>query len=149
MGAERRRYVRFLAQDNAFAALRSGFEKVGKISDISLKGLSFSYFRKDVEADSNRNLSQVDIFLSGNGFHLPNVPCRIAYDIREPTSGISNSIAMYRCGLHFGELINNQSEQLIFFIKNYTEGSVMSNDVAQEEDVADPECTPQSARHKV
>ena len=137
MGAERRRYVRFLAQDNTFAALRSGFEKVGKVSDISIKGLAFSYFKKDAEADSDRDLSKVDIFLSGNGFHLPNVPCRMVYDIREPSSGINHSIIMYRCGLNFGELIESQLEELIFFIKNHTTEPAMSNDVAQAEDAAD------------
>ena len=124
MGAEQRKYVRFLAQDNTFAALRSGFEKVGKVNDISIKGLAFAYFKEDVKPDSDRNLSQVDIFLSANGFHLPNVPCRVVYDIQESTSGINHAIVMYRCGLHFGELDQSQSEQLKSFLKNHTTGPV-------------------------
>ena len=42
MDIEQRKYVRFSVQDNAFAALRSGFEKIGKVNDISKKGLAIS-----------------------------------------------------------------------------------------------------------
>ena len=120
MGDERRRYVRSLPRYNTFAALRSGFEKVGKVSDISIKGLAFSYFREGGKADLDRKLSQVDIFLTGNGFHLPNVPCRIVYDIRKISSGVNQSIIMYRCGIQFEELVESQSEQLKLFIKDHT-----------------------------
>ena len=57
MGVERRKYVRFLAQDNTFAALRIGFKKVGKIDDISINGLAFSYLSETVGAGSDRHLT--------------------------------------------------------------------------------------------
>jgi hypothetical protein len=119
MDIEQRKYVRFLAQDNAFAALRIGFKKVGKVNDISIKGLAFSYLSETNEADADRHSSKVDIFLSGNGFHLYNVPCRIVYDT-DVTLYKELFVKMARCGLHFGELIESQSELLEFFIKNYT-----------------------------
>jgi hypothetical protein len=126
MTIEQRKYVRFLAQDNAFAALRIGFKKVGKVNDISIKGLSFSYLRKTTEADSDLHYSQVDIFLSGNGLHISNVPCRIVYDIPDPTLDEGLFVEMSRCGLNFRELIESQSELLEFFIKNHTTGLVSS-----------------------
>ena len=126
MTIEQRKYVRFLAQDNAFAALRIGFKKVGKVNDISIKGLSFSYLRKTTEADSDLHYSQVDIFLSGNGFHISNVPCRIVYDIPDPTLDEGLFVEMSRCGLHFQKLTESQSELLEFFIKNHTTGLVSS-----------------------
>jgi hypothetical protein len=126
MTIEQRKYVRFLAQDNAFAALRIGFKKVGKVNDISIKGLAFSYLSKTNEADADRHASKVDIFLSGNGFHLSNVPCRIVYETPDyiPDEGLF--VEMSRCGLHFGELNRSQLEQLEFFIKNHTTGLVSS-----------------------
>ena len=125
MAMEQRKYVRFIAQDNAFAALRNGFKKVGKVNDISIKGLAFSYLKKTTEADSDLHYSQVDIFLSGNGFHIFNVPCRIVYDIPDPTpEGLF--VEMSRCGLHFQKLTESQSEQLNLFIKNHTTGVLSS-----------------------
>jgi len=126
MSAERRKYVRFLAQDTAFAALRSGFKKVGRIKDISIGGLAFSYFSETCEMSSNSHVSQVDIFLSGNGFHLYNVPCNIVYDTPNVSDDEGFLVTMCRCGLHFGELTESQLEQLNFFIKHYTRGSLKS-----------------------
>ena len=122
MGLEKRKYVRFLAEENTFAALRSGFEKVGKVHDISVKGLGFSYLDKIEERSSDANLSQVDIFISGNGFHLANVPCRVVYDTETSLFSSIESVRTNKCGLEFGELAGNQVEQLEFFITKHTEG---------------------------
>ena len=122
MDAEKRKYVRFLAQDNTFAALRSGFKKVGKINDISIKGLGFSFLNEITQVDSADHHTQVDIFNSKNGFHLSNVPCRIVYEIPDTTPDESFLVRMIRCGLHFGELTGSQLEQLELFIKNHTTG---------------------------
>ena len=126
MTIERRKYVRFMAKDNSFAALRNGFKKVGKINDISIKGLAFSYLRKTAKADSDLHYSKIDIFLSGNGFHISNVPCRIVYDIPDPTPDEGLFVEMSRCGLHFQKLTESQSEQLNLFIKNHTTGVLSS-----------------------
>jgi hypothetical protein len=126
MTIERRKYVRFLPQDRAFAAMRNGFKKVGKVNDISIRGLAFSYLSETNEADADRHSSEVDIFLSRNGFHLYNVPCRIVYDIPDDTLNKGLFVKMTRCGLNFRELIESQSELLEFFIKNHTTGLVSS-----------------------
>ena len=124
MDIEQRKYVRFSVQDNTFAALGSEFEKVGKVNDISQKGLALSYLIESIKAGSDRDFSKVDIFLSGNGFHLHRVPCKIVYDIQDSKSNKNNSIMKRRCGLHFGELIKRQSELLELFLKNFTTGSL-------------------------
>ncbi len=126
MDSERRKYVRFLAENNTFAALRSGFNKVGKINDVSLKGLGFSYLSEVAEDNSATLYSQVDIFISGNGFHLSNVPCKVVYDISGSTPVEGILVQMFRCGLHFKELTESQSELLEFFIKNHTKGLLSS-----------------------
>ncbi len=122
MGFEKRKYVRFAAQDKTFAALRSGFKKVGKVRDISVKGLGFSYLEHSREDDSDAKSTNVDIFLSDNKFHLANVPCRVAYDMESSPSDTIGMIKTYKCGLHFEELTKDQSEQLEFLIKNHTTG---------------------------
>jgi hypothetical protein len=119
MNIEQRKYVRFLVQDNTFAAL-SGLLKVGKINDISVKGLAFSYLIERIKAGPEKDFSEVDIFLSGKSFFLHKVPCKIVYDIQGSKSNKNNSIMTGRCGLYFGELIKSQSELLELFLKNYT-----------------------------
>ncbi|MEE8480212.1 MAG: PilZ domain-containing protein [Desulfobacterales bacterium] len=122
MTIERRKYVRFLAKNNTFAALREGFKKVGKIGDISIKGLGFSYLSEFTQVDSADHHTQVDIFISGNGFHLSNVPCRIVHETPDTKLKKSFIVQMSSCGLQFGELTRSQLEQLDLFIENFTTG---------------------------
>ena len=122
MNIEQRKYVRFLPQDKTFAALRSGFKKVGKVNDISIKGLAFSYLSETVENGPGSYSYQVDIFLSENKFYLSNVPCKIVHDVPDPTYGKNYGIKMYRCGLLFEELTKIQSELLESFINKHTTG---------------------------
>jgi hypothetical protein len=122
MNLEKRKYVRFAAPANAFAAVRSGLKKVGKVHDISINGLGFSYLEHLREENPEITFSNVDIFLSDNRFHLSNVSCRVAHDTEKSSPHTSGMIKMNRCGLHFGKLTKDQSEQLDFFIKNYITG---------------------------
>ena len=114
--------MRFLAKDNSFAALRNGFKKVGKIDDISINGLGFSFLSEITQVDSTDHHTQVDIFSSENGFHLSNVPCRIVYETPDSTPDEDSLVKRSRCGLQFGELTGIQLEQLELFIENYTTG---------------------------
>jgi len=117
---EKRKFTRFRTQDNAFAALRGDFTKVGKIYDISLNGLAFRYLAEEI---SEEEFTQVDIFLTNNGFHLHGVPCTVIYNVKEPTSS-SLSISPYRCGLSFKILNEEVQNKLNFFLNNYTISNV-------------------------
>ena len=117
---ERRKFTRFRTQDNAFAAIRGDFTKVGKIYDISLNGLAFRYLAEEI---SEEEFIQVDIFLTSNGFHLSSVPCTMVYNIKESTS-TSLSISAYRCGLSFKHLNEEVQNKLNFFLNNYTISNV-------------------------
>ena len=117
---ERRKFTRFRAQDDAFAALRGDYSKVGKIYDISLNGLAFRYLAEKVCDDE---FTHVDIFLSNNGFHLSGVPCAVVYDQKEFTSN-SHSVSAYRCGLQFEPLRGEQQVKLEFFLNSHTIGKI-------------------------
>jgi hypothetical protein len=120
MDIEQRKCLRFSVQDYAFAALRIGFDKVGKVNNISNKGLSFSYFIESTKAGSDKDYFEIDIFLSEDGFHVEKVPCEIVYDIQDLKSDINQRIIKRRCGCHFGELSKSQSALLESFLENYT-----------------------------
>ena len=120
--SERRKSRRFLAQDKAFAVLRPDFTRLGKIKDISEGGLAFEYIAYQEEEE---DASEMDIFLSEGRFHLSKMPCRIIYDVRmrEEYQTSAARIQRRRCGLHFGQLTQEQASQLDFFLKNHSTGS--------------------------
>jgi hypothetical protein len=126
MDIKQRKYQRFSVQDDAFAALKNDIEKIGRVNDISIKGLALTYLSERVKTGSYRDDSEVEIFLTGNKFYLPKVPCKIVYDIIDPKSDKNHSIMTRRCGLHFGEFSKSQLEQLELFIKNYTRRALSS-----------------------
>ena len=117
---EQRKCRRLLVKDNVFAALRDGFRKVGKINDISLNGLGFSYLKK---TDDERPLEyddHVDIFLPQNGFHLFNIPCRTAYEETGVAIVEGSPLKLAKCGLQFGKLSDMQLGLLEFLITKFT-----------------------------
>jgi hypothetical protein len=114
---EKRKFTRFRVQDDAFAALRGDFTKVGRIYDISLNGMAFRYLAEKIPKET---FTHVDIFLTDNGFHLTGAPCTVIYDVREPTYSKFNEVLPYRCGIKFGSLKEKQQKKLEFFINNYT-----------------------------
>ena len=117
---ERRKFTRFRTRNDAFAAPRGDFSKVGKIKDISLNGLAFRYLAENV---CNEKFSRVDIFLSENGFHLSGVPCTVIYDEKTSTPD-SQAVSAYRCGLNFETLKREQQVKLEFFLNTHTIGRV-------------------------
>ena len=119
---ERRKFTRYRTQDDAYAALRGTSTKVGKINDISLNGLAFKYLANKV---CDETFNCVDIFLSGNGFHLSDVSCAVVCD-EEDCVYDSHGITLYRCGLKFVGLNEEQGDKLEFFINNYTTGILSS-----------------------
>lgn len=119
MTVERRKYIRFLTQDNSFAKLKGVFNKVGKVNDIGISGLSFSYLRESDKTGSGSVSPRVDIYYKKE-FYLTNVQCTVVYDIPENTSVRNHSSIMYRCGLYFGKLSKIQLKLLNIFINKYT-----------------------------
>lgn len=120
---EKRKFTRFRVQDDAYAALQGNYTKVGRIYDISLKGMAFRYL---AEETSNEKFAQVDIFLTNNDFHLIGIPCTIIYDVEESTFFNINGVLPYRCGMKFGSLKDEQQNSLEFFIDNYNTGALES-----------------------
>ena len=117
---EKRKYTRFRTQHDAYAALRGSFAKVGKIYDISLNGLAFRYL---LEKNLEETFTHVDIFLKNDGFYLAGVPCTIICDIKDPTFRFKE-VSLYRCGLKFGLLNEEQQNKLEEFLNKHTNGEV-------------------------
>ena len=131
---EKRKYVRFLAGPNAYAALGSSFTKIGKIRDISMGGLAFEYFSGT--ENSKRQDSTVTIFITVNNFYLEKLPCLMICDHEKWDANESNmlnpSYQIKRCSVQFMTISEDQRQHLEYFLNNYTRGIVPSETGAEE-----------------
>lgn len=119
--SDKRRFKRFQAPKKAFVLVRGLDGKLGQIIDIGRGGLAFRYV---ANGKKPKKLSQLDIFLANNGFHLEKVSCEIVSDFELGKKGPSDSLTMRRCGVQFGELSQDLLSRLEYFIENYTSRTV-------------------------
>ena len=123
MRSERRKYIRFRAQDTAYAAVGAEFTHVGRVIDISIGGLALEYL-----TDDNAKLMNppVDIFVRGKNFHLSKLPCKVIYDMGIDAPGktqtSTNGLIRKRCGLEFKSLSKTHKKQLESFLSNHIVG---------------------------
>ena len=123
MQSERRKSIRYIPQENAFAALGRRYKKVGHIKDISRGGLAFEFIAGEKNiVDGN----QIDVFLTGNGFHLYNVGCRVIYEqaVRIPkvNSKYVKMLTLKKCGVSFSKMSKQDNSQLEYFLEHHTVG---------------------------
>ena len=125
MKSEWRKYTRFLAEKDTYAALGVNFARVGRLKDISIGGLAFEYIgcTEHCVQDSSR----IAIFHSHNDFHLPDLACRLicnlAISAENEGSPIDWQYIIHRCAIQFGDITAKQRKQLEFFINHYTCGT--------------------------
>ncbi|MGV7224758.1 MAG: PilZ domain-containing protein [Nitrospinales bacterium] len=124
MDIEKRKYVRFLPQPNAYAALGSSYTKIGKIRDISMGGLAFEYYCGSEDLDQYD--STVTVFITVNSFYLENIPCRMISDQPKSNSNkasvLSANYMVKQCGLQFMNISEDQRQRLEYFLNNHTQG---------------------------
>ncbi len=114
---ERRQLNRFNAQDGAFAVARNHVSKLGQIMNVSMRGLAFKYIANGKQSNG---LFELDIFLSGHGIHLKNIPSKTVSDFEMKSDFPFSSIRMRQCCVQFGELTRIHISQLEDFIQNHT-----------------------------
>ena len=127
---EKREFPRYKSciDKDVFVAVRPAFKKLGKLKDVSMNGLGFTYALMDAQekllSDNERSL-HVDIFVSENGFYLPRLKCKLAYDKHCPNhSEFFVAMQLRRVGLKFDsdEITDEQKEKIQLFLKHYTAG---------------------------
>jgi len=119
MSAERREKERFRPQKMVFVAFKPQFVKLGKILDISKGGLCCQYLAKE---DQVREVAvQADIFMSENGYYLPDVSCKMVWDTEtEEKMTFPVGFQSRRCGLQFVKLTKEQQDKIELFLQKYT-----------------------------
>ena len=120
---ERRWHERFTPMEDAFAVLRPDFNKLGKVKDVSVGGLSFEYIEIDdpLEPSERPQVVQMDLFSADAGFFLKQIPCRVVYDI-DISERKSTSLSLLRhgrCGVCFDGLTEGYAEEVRSFLDQY------------------------------
>jgi hypothetical protein len=115
--AERRKLKRFQVQDGAFAVVRPECTRLGQIINISYEGLAFQYA---VTAHQENGVSELDIFLAGDGFYLENMSFETVSDRRATRKSSKGFLPLRRCSVRFKDLTGTQIAQLEYFIQNHT-----------------------------
>ena len=114
---ERRKDNRFKVARGAFAIPKINDSKQGQIIDISRGGLAF--FSHNGE-DMTHELARLAISMSSELFYLDQIPCRIVSHRSADDLFPRRQKKMNRVGLQFGELTQEQSDQLEHFLQNLT-----------------------------
>jgi hypothetical protein len=126
MVIEKRKYVRFLAQPDTYAAIGSGFTKIGKIRNISMGGLAFDYYSDTGDTEDVRHYDSKVIIFTADNLYLEKMPCRMIYNFPKCSSNqavlLSSNYPVKRYGLKFMTIPEGQSKRLEHFIHNYTQG---------------------------
>jgi hypothetical protein len=117
MQTEQRACERLSVVKNAYAALRAGTFKVGKIQNISMSGLMFSYIGLDIPENTT---TEVDLFIVQENIYLPNLPCKVVHSVTRKSKNKELSFAYSRCGLSIGTLEKKKKKNLEKFINNST-----------------------------
>lgn len=119
---ERRDGSRLCPKDTTFVALRPEFNKLGRLLDINRQGLCFRYLSRESTLESAASLS-IDMFVSDNGYYLPNIPCKLVYDkkVKQRQRQVFDIGLEYRrCGLKFVQLTRQQSDQIDLYLSEHT-----------------------------
>jgi len=119
--AERREKERFRPKKKTFIAIKPQFVKLGKILDISASGLCFQYLVKNDQIGDTTSL-QADIFMSDNGYYLPDVSCKLVWDAEMEEMTFPIGFQSRRCGLQFTSLTKSQRDELDRYLQEHTAG---------------------------
>ena len=121
MNSEQRKYSRYMVKDSAFVVFRPDFKILGKIKDISKKGLACEYLNH-MDFSNDLKEIEIDIFLVNGNFYMPMIPCKIIYDYKSLNSTSQNFndvIECRRCGINFKTLHDKHKQKLKLLLKHY------------------------------
>lgn len=118
MEHDRRRRKRLIPKTEGFVVMNRDYEKTGKIQDIHANGLGFTFMSDDT---LESGAAQIEILLPGEDFYLPDVKCKVCYDVvtEQPLTGESflHSKCQRRCGVSFIDLDREQEMRLKELLK--------------------------------
>ena len=116
---ERRKHRRFVVEEGVYVLLKNNSSKLGQIRNISRGGLAFNYI---VNGEKMHESFKVDIFISGRGFYLKDLPSKKISDFHIKNKLPFSTFAIRKVGIQFNELTQSQLSQLDNFMREHTAG---------------------------
>lgn len=104
--SDRRQTKRNRIKDDVYITIRPNFYPMGKVKDASLNGVGFEYVLYEKQPMPEDVV--VDIFSTAERLHLAHIRCKVAYDVKIESYPSFASFSVYRCGLQFKGLVNEQ-----------------------------------------
>ena len=120
---DRRNHIRYWAQSGSVAIPRASSAKIGRIIDISRKGLAVRY---KGEKNWLNGASQIDIMLVDDNYYLSKVSAKIVSDYECTFYASGRMREEKRCGLQFRNLSKYQLTEIDQFLQKFTVGRVLS-----------------------
>lgn len=121
MENDRRRRKRLIPRTGGFVVINKDYDKTGKIQDIHANGMGFTLMSGEAQELGH---AEVEILMSGEDFYLPDVKCKVCYDVvmEPPPSEGATCHGHYqrRCGVSFMELDREQEMRLKGLLKTPT-----------------------------
>ena len=121
---DRRKFNRFIVTEVTPVFFEPYVPVSANVIDISMGGLCFQYMTKENQ-NGDLEFFDIDIFISEDGYYLPSIPCKLVYE-KKMKKAVSHPVSLeYRlCGLQFDKLSDEQTGQLISYMKNHTSGVI-------------------------
>jgi len=114
---ERRSDKRFMPHRHVIITFKSNFSMEGQLIDISKNGLSFWCDKSNSQKDK---LFKLNINIAEIKFSLDNIPYIIMSDLESTDDDLLSTGKKKRCRVKFGELMQEQIDQIEYFIQNHT-----------------------------
>ena len=115
---EKRAHARFEPRYGAYAAVLSESRKLGRIRNISMGGLSFSYIPQ--EETHNFKSDKIIITFGIDNKMLKDVAYKTVIDAEEENNIPYSSIPLRKMSVEFEEMDLGQKAALDYFIQNCT-----------------------------
>jgi len=113
---EKRHDKRFAVQNGIVALPGASTVDIGTIVDISQGGISIRYTPTE---EQNGAAPDIDILLADHNFYITEVPVITKSNFKLENKIPFSYIYERRCGMQFGELTENQRNQLNELLVNY------------------------------
>ena len=122
---QRRKYKRYMVQDNVFAVFRlwPNSSSLVNIVDISRGGFAFDFVGMD---EISQDRFELDIFVSGDGRRLGKIPFKIISETAKAKKDRFYSFVQRRFGARFDDLSDSKALQIDSFINNHKVDLVVS-----------------------
>lgn len=109
---------RFQAPKGVFVGIGPDFDKVGRLRDMGMDGLSFRYFGNGEALKG----AYVDVFMTEGDFYLGKVPIKIMSEVDVVKKKSPDSKTLRQCYVRFEKLTSQQKTKLKEFIDKYAVG---------------------------